>query len=420
MRSPSLHRLVAWTLVGNVAFGASQWGITIAVAKLGDERMVGELALAWAITTPVFVFSSLQLRQLLVSASDDVSFCDYVTARRLLTTLALVASVLIALALGYRGETLAVVLAVGVAKALDALVDIHLGWLQRQEHMDLVAKALLVDGAVAFGAAAAAMFVWRHTSAPALASAAGPVAALLMVSRWNAGAAAAPGRAADGRRVVALATLGLPLGVVMGLVAVQINLPRLFVERDLGIRELGIFAAASQLTNVGANLVSSIATATVRRIARAFSSGDVAAFRRITWRLFGLGLAIGLAGAALSAVAGRQILSVVYTPDYAQGASVLFALSLAAGLSYGASFLGYSMTMARRLRIQVIVFVFVAVVTWAGCAVAVPALGLHGAALGAGIGSLTQILASAAVLRSAERSLIASAGLAQVRAMEDA
>lgn len=406
MRPPSLRRLVAWTLAGNVAFGVSQWGITIAVAKLGSERMVGALALAWAVTTPVFVFSSLQLRQLLVSASDDdVSFRDYLTARRILTMLAFIASALVAIALGYRGETLAVILAVGVAKALDAIVDIHLGWLQRQEQMDLVAKALLLNGVTALGAAAGAMLVWRHAGAAALASAAGPFAALLLVSRWSTAAAATPGGAGDRRRVVALATLGLPLGVVMGLVAVQVNLPRFFVDRHLGISELGVFAAASQLTNVGANLVSSIATATVRRIARAFSSGDVTVFRRITWRLFGLGIGIGLAGAALSALAGRQILSIVYTPSYSQGASVLVSLSVAAALSYGASFLGYSMTMARRLRIQVILFLLVTVVTWGACALAVPIFGLHGAALGAGIGSFAQILASAAVLRSAERSI---------------
>ncbi|WP_243337747.1 lipopolysaccharide biosynthesis protein [Anaeromyxobacter soli] len=406
MRSSSLYRLVGWTLAGNVAFGFSQWGITIAVAKLGHEGMVGELALAWAVTTPVFVFSTLQLRQLLVSASDDeVSFRDYLTARRLLTTGALVATILIVLALGYRGERLAVMVAVGVAKALDSLVDIHLGWLQRQERMDRVAKALFVNGAMALGAAAAAMSVWRHASIAALASGLGPLAALVVVSRWNAGEPRWSAKGSGLRGVIALATLGLPLGVVMGLVAVQTNLPRLFVDRHLGISALGIFAAASQLTNVGANLVSSIATATVRRIARAFSSGEVADFRRITWRLFGLGLGIGLAGAALSFLAGRQILSIVYTPDYAQGASVLVSLSIAAGLSYGASFLGYSMTMARRLRIQVILFLFAAAVTWGGCALAVPVLGLHGAALGAGIGSVAQILGSAAVLRSAERSL---------------
>lgn len=405
-RSPSLYRSLAWTLAGNVAFGFSQWGITIAVAKFGNERMVGELALAWAVTTPIFVFSSLQLRPLLVSASDDdVRFRDYLSARRLLTTVALVATAPIVLALGYRGERLAVILAVAVAKALDSLVDIHLGWLQRQERMDLVAKALFVNGALALGAAVAAMIFWRQASFAALGSGLGPLAALLVVSRRKSGVGLAPEKATRIRGVVALIALGLPLGVVMGLVAIQANLPRFFVDRHVGISELGIFAAASQLTNVGANLVSSIATATVRRIARAFSSRNVAAFRRITWRLFALGIGIGLAGAALSALAGGPILSIVYTQDYAQGASLLVALSLAAGLSFGASFLGYSMTMARRLRIQVILFVFVVIVTWGTCALAVPQLGLHGAALGAGMGSLAQILGSAAVLRSAERSL---------------
>ncbi len=411
MTRASLSKNIGWALAGNAIYGMSQWGIIIAIAKCGTEAMVGQMALAWAVTTPILVFSSLQLRSLWLSrAYPQYSFAAFARARVLFTSLALLAVMPVSLALGYRGNMLTTVGVVGLAKGIDAVVDIHLGRLQAKEELNFVAKVLFVDGALAFVAAATAMWLWRDLTLAALGSALGPLAAWAMVARPTG----RKGRLAlDGqlRSLLRLGLLGLPLGIVVALVAAQASVPRFFLEKHAGLGELGVFAAISQLTNVGSNVVSSVATATCPRLAQMFSKEDYQGFRNLTWRLAGLGLLMGVCGALLSAVLGKLILTRVYAPEYSRGANALVWLSVAAGLSYAGSFLGHSMTMAKQVRIQVPLFCAVVFVTLGACAGLVPAWGLNGAIAGAAAGSIVQIVTSGLVLRSAERAQVQAGGI---------
>jgi len=59
--SVSLHRNFSWAFAGNVIYCACQWGILTILAKLGSVEMVGQFALALAITTPVALFFQFQL-----------------------------------------------------------------------------------------------------------------------------------------------------------------------------------------------------------------------------------------------------------------------------------------------------------------------------------------------------------------------
>ena len=75
---PTLRANFSWTLAGNVFYGACQWGMLSALAKLGNASIVGEFTLGLAISSPIFVFTNLQLRS--VQATDtqlECRFADY-------------------------------------------------------------------------------------------------------------------------------------------------------------------------------------------------------------------------------------------------------------------------------------------------------------------------------------------------------
>src|SRR5712671_3691040 len=76
-----------WVLAGNVLYSACQWGIVVALAKLGSPEKVGEYAFGMALTAPIVLFANLQLRALLASDVEGrFSFGQYLTFR--LVTLA--------------------------------------------------------------------------------------------------------------------------------------------------------------------------------------------------------------------------------------------------------------------------------------------------------------------------------------------
>jgi len=201
--------------------------------------------------------------------------------------------------------------------------------------------------------------------------------------------------------LVRLARLALPLGVVTMLTSLSANIPRYFVERHLGEHELGIFAALAYLMVAGSNVAGALGQSASPRLARHYAEGDRRAFRRLLIKLVGLGTGIGASVLMVALIAGREILTILYRPDYADHADLLAWLMVAATVSGVASLLGYGMTAARKFREQTPLFISVSVVSFAGCALLIPGFGLLGAAWSYVLVSSVQLAGSSLVIVAA-------------------
>ena len=78
----------------------------------------------------------------------------------------------------------------------------------------------------------------------------------------------------------------LPLGIVLMLTSLTANLPRYSIERHLGTRELGLFAAVASFVTVGTTIANALGQSATTRLARLFEQGEFRAFRRlaVSWR----------------------------------------------------------------------------------------------------------------------------------------
>ncbi|MGH2604818.1 MAG: lipopolysaccharide biosynthesis protein, partial [Dehalococcoidia bacterium] len=149
----------------------------------------------------------------------------------------------------------------------------------------------------------------------------------------------------------------------------------------------------------GTAAVGALGQAASPRLARYYAAGYVDAFCSLLLKLLGLGAVGGLLGIALAAVAGQQIVALLFTADYAGNPSVLLLLAAAAGIGFMASFLGYAMTAARAFRIQAPLFGGVVILGVVACAVLIPRYGLVGAAVATLLSASCQFGGSAFVLR---------------------
>src|SRR5436309_5876902 len=147
--TPSLRRNVAWALVGNLGYSACQWGVLVCMAKLGTATDVGRFALGLALTAPIITLTNLNLRLLQsTDAREDYPFSVYLSVRLIGTVLGLAAIAAMALALGYRGDLLYLVLVVAFAKAFEAVSDVVFGLLQKAENLRRVAISMLAKGVI--------------------------------------------------------------------------------------------------------------------------------------------------------------------------------------------------------------------------------------------------------------------------------
>ena len=153
--APPLRADVLWTLAGNLTFAATQWAMLVVLARLGSPADVGRYTLGLAVTTPVFLLLSLQLRgaQATEPPGSPYRFGHYFTLRTLLSGLALTLcagwALLSGMGLGGAGPQAGLAAVTGwlaLAKLFDGLSDVCYGHLQATGRLAQVGRARMRRG----------------------------------------------------------------------------------------------------------------------------------------------------------------------------------------------------------------------------------------------------------------------------------
>lgn len=419
----TLRRNFSWTFTGNLIYAACQWGMLVVLAKLGSPEMVGQFTLGLAVTAPVIMFTNLQLRGIQATdAKGEYLFSDYLGLRLIGTGLALLIIAGITLKTGYRWETSLVILAIALAKAFESISDVFYGLIQQHERMDRIAIALMIKGPLSLLLLSIGVSLTGSVVGGAIGLA---IAWGLVLFGWEIGNGrlilknssqerepedllVADAQLANSQNPLyprwerktlgKLVLLALPLGFVMMLISLNTNIPRYFIERYLGERELGIFAAMSYLMVVGQMVVSALAESASPRLAKYYAAGNSTAFGTLLLKLVGVGLMLGAGGVFVAVVAGREILTLLYKPEYADRADLFLWLMVAAGILYVSAFLGYGITAARYFRVQMPLFVLVTGSSAFACFWLIPTMGLPGAAIALIVGAIVQAVFSLGVI----------------------
>ena len=382
---PSLRRNFAWTFAGNVLYGACQWGMLSVLAKLGNASTVGQFTYGLAVSAPVFLFTSLQLRSVQATdARSEQGFADCFTLRLLTTLLGL--CVILALLPFVTGSIplRLIVLLISVSKSIECMSDVIAGLLQREERLDRVAISLILRGTgsvLVFFVA----FAWFHSLALSVIGMSSIWLAVLLL--YDVPNSRALLKAGDGffrfdrQELRRLIRLSLPLGWVATVSSLTVNIPRYVLQRDLGLADQGIFASLAYLI-VAINLVVlALTQSATTRLSIMYAEGDLKRFRLLLTRLSMLGVLVAAAGVPLALLLGRPLLTLIYRPEYGEHAGLLALFVGTAGLSMIGSFLFCGASAARAFRIQVPVYLLGMLVASLGSAILVPRCGMTGAGI---------------------------------------
>lgn len=411
----SLRTNFTWTFFGNIVYAGCQWGMLVALARLGTPEMVGKFALGFAVTAPVMMFASLRIREVeATDAKSEYSFSDYLGLRLITTILAFLVIVAIVAIADYEWETRLVILALGVAKSFESISDVLYGLLQKRERMDRIAKSLLIKGPLSLGLLSIVVYLTGSVfwGTVALASAWGLVLASYDVrnAAWILKLMPEPGGPSSAhnkheatlhprwekRTLAKLAWLALPLGVVELLSSLNANIPRYFIEGYLGASLLGIFAALAYFDRAGDLVAHSLGRTVSPKLSQYYAEGDGIAFRRLLLKVIGVGVLLGVMGVLIALVAGDAIVAWFYGSEYVRH-HVLIVLMLAAAMNYVAKFVSYALTAARRFRALMLLGIVVTIVLALSCGVFIPSEGLYGAAFALLVSRFVEISGAFAV-----------------------
>ncbi len=413
----SIRQSFAWTLAANVISTGCQGAIIVLLAKISKPEIVGQFALAMAIAMPITFLADFRLRVLFVTdASQKYDFRKMLGLRYLLSTASLVITLAVCAVGRYDLSTTLIIIAVGVSRIIDSLSENYYGQFQRDERLDVVAISQAVRGVLSM----VALTVMVYATGSLVLGTTGLVLGRGLVflfydARYYAALARinpvpenAPRRFRildsirdsirpvwDFQKQREMFWIALPLAIIMVLVSVNGYVPRYVLEAFLGRHDLGIYSAISYIPSALATIVIALGYAAFARLSKLFANGDLRGFTVLLLKIAAFYAVLGALGVLFSAVAGRQLLSIVYRAEYGQYVYILRWLMVVAAVQSLTTSMCGGLTAAAEFRVQVPLIAGVTATSLLGCWILVPRMGLIGAAIATLISSLTLLIASA-------------------------
>jgi O-antigen/teichoic acid export membrane protein len=337
----SLRSNVQWTLLGYFAYGVCQWLMLIVVARMGLPEMVGQFALAMAVTTPIILLLGLDLRT--VQATDQSNhypFEDFFILRIATLSLAMIVIMGFAAWSGYKSETSLLIFVMGVAKCIEAMSDLCHGTLQQHERLDQMSKSRMLRGALSVVVLAGGLYA-SGSLLIATISLAVMWGIFLVVYDWpiTSQLLRSTGQSVNllrfrPRRVWALLVPAIPTGILNCQSSLEQTLPRLCVDGYLGERELGMYSAVSSLIIASTMVINAVHCAVLPRIARHLTNNQWKQTWGMLLKLSLFGGLIGAAGMAVVHFCGNLLLGVAFGAEYASQSPLLVVLMAGAMVRY--------------------------------------------------------------------------------------
>lgn len=361
------------------------------LAKTTNAQTVGTYALALAITAPAFLLTGLKLRQ--VQATDargDHEFGEYL-GLRILCSGATVVALVGACSLMNSSASLPVLLLVCLYKAIESVLDIMYGLMQRHEKLGLLGRTMSIRAvlaAVVFGLAV----VWSSDLIVALTS-------LVIVTAIQVPLTVLQIRRLqpvlrprfDKKSLIKLFRLSLPLGAAVALGSLITNVPRYVLEASASRADLGVFSAIAYCLVATGIITNSLGQAASPRLANLYRDGRVDAFVRLTKQLIAVGFVLGVTGLIAAASIGSWALSLAFGDEYSERWPILVVLMVGAMIQYPTAFVGTAVNALRLFRVQAPLNMFVLVIVCVAALVLIPDSGVMGAAIAVTFGQIATL-----------------------------
>lgn len=332
-----LRRAIPYSIAGQVAYILCQMGVLSALAHFRGAAAVGEFGLALALTTPAFMFVNMGGRN---SQASDVthrySFAEYaslvISAAMLATIVSITAGYLLATA-----SVFLIVVIVALTKGVESISNLSYGAFQQAGRMDKVAISMTMRGIFTVGLFVLFLSLGASTAVAFLAQLS-VWTALAFVRDYPLGSRIATGRivwpSLEWRRIFQLVRETAPLGASHVVNSLLVSLPRLVVERSLGLSAVGLLTVANYFQQAGALLINAFSQALVNRFARLRSSNSHHDLRSTIKALLVFATIASVLGLVVASVASEWVLITVFGQEFAaaEGLIVLVAVALCARL----------------------------------------------------------------------------------------
>jgi len=171
-----------------------------------------------------------------------------------------------------------------------------------------------------------------------------------------------------------------PLTIAAGLLSLSAGIPRYFLDYSSGKAAVAILAVAMMPISLMGLFTGAVSQATLARASAYLHAKRLIAFESLARRLTLFNFFVGLCLVVLLAVAGRQLVHILYTPEYDAALPVMMLLGASVAVASIGAFGSTVITAGRRFQLTLVNVLVALAVQVPLCWLLVPRMGVMGAA----------------------------------------
>lgn len=386
----NFRQSVSWTFLGKSIFLGCQFLLVVFLSKATSMFTLGAYSLGLAITGPVFIFSSLQLRVILATEKNPLSvFWDFFVLRMILSALAVPVVYVAGFAMALDEDVFLIVVFCSALKFFDSVADIVYGLYQGVNRMDLMAKSQIIRSVLGLILFIFSFLLFKNAQLSFLVMIISYAVVIIFFDfvraryKYNllenvyVSIVKSLGRS---RSIFIILKKGVPLGLVVMVGSLSANIPSYIIESKLSIEAVAVFASLIYLVQSTSTFMSALWEPAVPRLTRMREAFDYLGFTKMIAQISLAGLAIGMIGFFVVLVGGKFILFNVFNEDFAKHYDVFLALTSVLVVRNLGGVWSVGATVLRYYWVQVPINVLNAVLILISCYFLVPTQGLIGAA----------------------------------------
>lgn len=308
----------SWSFVGNFLYAFCQWLILITITQLGNAEDAGIFSLGLALSAPFVLlinlnFSALQSTDL----TAKFGFSIFAFIRIIGNGLFLVIFFIALIFSNYEFHIMIVLLLIAISKVVESISDLYYGLFQFRERLDLVSKSTIIRGI--FGTLFFAIG-YRLTKSLSFAVLCMTIIWLLNLLFFDIKNGQKMKEGLPTKLVkqhgIKILKIGIPLGFVAFFASLNVNIPRIVLEKYTTFEQLGYFSAVFYLVLINGRFMTAVGNTILPRLARLYEERKMKSFIKIVKFSVLLVINLSLLLIIVCYCFGSSLLAFFYGKDY--------------------------------------------------------------------------------------------------------
>ncbi len=380
----SLRLNTIFAAVGNFSMTIAAAVSLIVIARLGSPELVGRFTCALSVCAPIFILAGLQLRDLKATESSKrLSLRDFFDVSIFTNSIAMLAVGPACWLVGFDNRTVVVAILIGLWRFSTGLCELVYGQHQGNANLKIVSKLQSCHGLSVMLMFSTTFYLTRDLRISLLTVVIADVLLFAFMDfqtiRHELIRPSESDRSERARRLRRLIWSAFPLGMANAIFAVNMAVPRIYLEDYFSLKEVGVFSTLVFFARTGTPIMLALGQAASKQLAEAVQSGNRQQFMRLLKKTAILPLLFGIVATVMSWMLGQLVIEFIYGPAYVTSKTAIVLVAIYATLAYVAGVLAYGVIATRRLKSQLVVLSITAVSVVVSGLWLIPTYGVTGA-----------------------------------------